>query len=115
MESSIDAETLKNYYNNKQEKNYVVDGPFAVDNIVSVEAANIKGINSPVAGNADGLIFPNIDAGNTFYKTAVYLSGAIAAGIILGAEAPIVLTSRADGLLTKFYSILLAAVYSYES
>lgn len=112
IESSVEASALKDYYSASQ--GFIVDGPFAVDNVVSLDAAEIKGIASPVAGDADALIFPNIDAGNVFYKTSVYLANATAAGIILGAKVPIVLTSRADGLLTKFYSILLAGVYINE-
>lgn len=114
MRSSVEADNLKNHF--KEIKgNFIVDGPFAVDNVISKESALIKGINSPAAGDADGLIFPNIDAGNVFYKTVMYLAEAEAAGLILGAKAPIVLTSRADSFQTKYLSILLAGVYSYES
>lgn len=111
--SSVHAEQIKDYY---KEKNniFLVDGPFAIDNVISKDSAEIKKIDSLVAGDADGLIFPDIDAGNVFYKTAVYLANAEAAGLILGAEAPIVLTSRADSLSTKYFSILLAGVYSDE-
>lgn len=114
INSSVEAAKLKEYYSSIN-GDFIVDGPFAVDNVISKLSAKIKNINSVVAANADGLIFPNIDAGNVFYKTSIYLANAVAAGLILGAKAPIVLTSRADSLLTKYYSILLAGVYSYGS
>lgn len=114
MLSSVHAEQLKDYYQKKNNP-FLVDGPFAIDNVVSKDSAKIKNIKSPVAGDADGLIFPDIDAGNVFYKTSVYLAEALAAGLILGAKVPIVLTSRADSLKTKYYSILLAGVYSNEN
>lgn len=91
----------------------IVEGPFAIDNLVSMQSVKHKGIKSKVAGKADILIFPNIEAGNVFYKTSVFLAGAQPAGIILGAKCPIVLTSRADSSISKYYSIILAAVYSY--
>lgn len=112
MISSVHAEQIKNHY--KGNYNVHVDGPFGLDNVISKTSAHIKGIDSIVAGDADGLIFPNIDAGNVFYKTAVYLVNGTAAGLILGAIAPIVLTSRSDSFLTKYYSILLAGVASNE-
>ncbi len=109
--SSLDASILADYYRKVNAKDYLVDGPFAIDNVVSKEAALQKGIISEVAGCADALVFPHIDVGNVFYKTAVYIAGALAAGIVLGARVPIVLTSRADSSEIKFYSILLAGVY----
>lgn len=112
MLSSVEANDLKEHF--KDSVDFIVDGPFAVDNVVSKEAKEVKGLTSTVAADADALIFPDIDAGNVFYKTSVYLANAIVAGIVLGAKAPIVLTSRADSYLTKYYSILLAGVYSYE-
>lgn len=112
--SSVEANDLKLYYEKRNSNDFLVDGPFAIDNVISTEAAKIKNINSLVAGDADAIVFPNIDSGNVFYKTSVYLSNASVAGLVLGAMAPIVLTSRADSLQTKYYSILLAGVYSYE-
>lgn len=114
IKSSIEAEMIIDYYNKINDKEILIDGPFAIDNLFSKEAAAIKGITSIVAGDPDILLFPNIDAGNVFYKTSIYLAGAKAAGIIIGAKAPIVLTSRADSLENKLYSILLAGVYSNE-
>lgn len=73
-----------------------VDGPFALDNAVSPDAAKLKGINSPVAGQADILAVPNIEMGNALFKSLVYFRSALAAGVVLGARVPIVLTSRAD-------------------
>lgn len=109
--SSLDAQELKQYYQQLNPEHYIVDGPFAVDNLVSKEAALTKKINSVVAGDADVLVFPNIDSGNIFYKTSVFLAHAEVASIIIGAKVPIVLTSRADSSISKLYSILLAGVY----
>ena len=74
----------------------IVDGPFAFDNAISPEAAKLKGIDSPVAGNADILVVPNIETGNGLFKMMVYFMSGLAAGVVLGAKVPIVLTSRAD-------------------
>jgi phosphate butyryltransferase len=80
----------------------------ALDNAISVEAAHHKGITDPRAGHADILLMPDIEAGNIMYKTLVFLGGAKNAGMILGAKAPIVLTSRADSNESKLNSIALA-------
>lgn len=114
IKSSIDAVEIIEHYNRLGNTNFLIDGPFAIDNVISKESAKIKGITSEVANEPDILLFPNIDAGNVFYKTAVYLANAKAAGVIIGAKAPIVLTSRSDSLESKLYSILLAGVYSNE-
>lgn len=113
MQSTIDAQSI---VERKSELAYpcLIDGPFAIDNLVSLEASIHKGITSPVAGKADILVFPTIEAGNVFYKTSVFLAHADVAGIILGATHPIVLTSRADSAQAKLNSIILAAVYQYE-
>ncbi|MEJ5229292.1 MAG: phosphate acyltransferase, partial [Pseudothermotoga sp.] len=79
---------------------------------ISFEAAKHKNIESPVAGDADVLIMPDIEAGNVFYKAMVFLANAKVASVILGARLPIVLTSRADSDETKLYSIALAAILS---
>ncbi|HPT89104.1 MAG TPA: bifunctional enoyl-CoA hydratase/phosphate acetyltransferase [Bacilli bacterium] len=110
MQSSVEAAEIANYFKDKDIE-AIIDGPFALDNLVSIEAAKEKNITSPVAGVADGIIFPDIDAGNIFYKTAQFLAGATSAGIVVGAKAPICLTSRADTKQTKLYSIALAVVY----
>ena len=88
----------------------IVDGPFALDVALDRESALIKMIKSPVAGDADCLLFPNIDAGNVFYKMAVKLCKSNQAAIVAGAKVPVVLSSRSDSMETKLYSIALAAL-----
>lgn len=109
IESTLDAQKIVEYY---QDKNidFLVDGPFAVDNLVSMDSVKHKGIQSPVAGVCDIMLFPNLDGGNIFYKTSVFLGGGKSAGLIMGAKVPIVLTSRADTAEAKLNSILLAVV-----
>jgi phosphate acetyltransferase len=87
-----------------------VDGPFAFDNAISKRAAQIKGIHSAVAGDADILLMPNLEAGNILYKSLVYMGGAECAGLVLGAKVPIVLTSRADSPRARVASCALAAL-----
>ncbi|NMB08404.1 MAG: phosphate butyryltransferase [Tissierellia bacterium] len=110
MEATVHAEELVNMYKNGEIKDCVVDGPFALDNAISKEAAKVKGIVSDVAGNPDILLVPNIDAGNVLYKSLTFLAGAKSAGIILGTKAPIVLTSRADNKEAKLHSIALGVL-----
>lgn len=93
-----------------QIKNCVVDGPLALDNAISAESALIKKIVSDVAGDADILVVPDIEAGNILYKCLLDLAGAKGAGLVMGAAKPIVLTSRADTAETKLASIALAAL-----
>jgi phosphotransacetylase len=88
----------------------IVDGPLAFDVAVDRESAEIKKISSPVAGDADCLLFPNIDSGNVFYKMNTKMCHSEQAAIVMGAKVPIVLSSRGDTMLTKFYSIALAAL-----
>jgi phosphotransacetylase len=88
----------------------IVDGPLALDNAVSAESARTKKIESPVAGDADILLVPTIEAGNILYKSLNCLGGAKTAGLILGARAPVILTSRADSAETKTASIALAVL-----
>lgn len=109
IESTLDAEKIVNYYKDKT-IDFIVDGPFAVDNLVSMESVKHKHLTSPVAGVCDILVFPNLDGGNIFYKTSVFLANGRSAGIIMGAKVPIVLTSRADSAESKLNSILLAVV-----
>lgn len=90
----------------------VVDGPMALDVAIDRESARIKNINSPVAGDADCLLFPNIDAGNVFYKMGTKLCRSEQAAIVAGAKVPAVLSSRGDTMETKLYSIALAALLS---
>src|SRR5690606_31973526 len=90
----------------------VLDGPLALDNAISPEAARVKGIDSKVAGRAQILVVPNLEAGNMLAKNLTFLGGASAAGIVLGARVPVILTSRADSLDTKLASCAVAAMYA---
>ena len=110
MSTAVDDAIISKMGDRGQIKGALIDGPLALDNAVSEEAARIKGIVSPVAGHADILIVDNIDVGNVFYKTLVYFGDTQVAGIIMGASAPMVLTSRADSESTKFNSIALACI-----
>ncbi len=104
MPATLDAQTLAQ----ANISGCRVIGPLALDNAISAEAAHHKGITDPDAGHADILLVPYIEAGNILYKALTYLAGARNAGIIVGAKAPIVLTSRADSDEAKFLSIALA-------
>ena len=108
MQATVDASILTQMNRRGQIKNCVVDGPLAFDNAVSKESAQHKGIISEVAGDADLLLFSAIEAGNAVYKTLAFTNSKLAA-VILGATAPIVLTSRSDSEEAKLNSILLAA------
>jgi phosphate butyryltransferase len=110
IKSTVDSQAILAHYKSNPPRGFIIDGPFAIDNLVSIEAAKHKGIESPVAGHADILLFPQLDGGNIFYKTSVFLAGGESAGIIFGAKVPIVLTSRADSAKAKLLSILLAVV-----
>ena len=107
--STLDAAALQAMNRRKQIEGCVVDGPLALDNAISAEAARHKGIGGPVAGKADILLAPDLNSGNILYKSLVYLSGGTAAAVIMGASVPIVLTSRADSEKNKYMSIALAA------
>jgi phosphate butyryltransferase len=87
-----------------------VDGPFALDNAINVEAAQIKGLNGETAGDCDILVTPNIEAGNLLAKSFAFLAGGRVAGVLVGASAPVVLTSRADSVEARFYSIAAAVL-----
>lgn len=108
MQSTLDAAVLTAMNNRGQIKHCTVDGPLALDNAISIEAAVYKGIQGEVAGRADILLVPTVEIGNTLYKSLVYFSKAKVGGIIAGAKAPIVLTSRADSNKSKLYSIAMA-------
>lgn len=112
MPVTIEAAVLSKMNQRGQIKNCIVDGPFALDNVVSEEAARRKGIESPVAGKADILILPDIEAANILYKALVFLAKARAASTILGGKVPVVLTSRADSEETKYYSIVLSSLFA---
>ncbi|MFV9568327.1 phosphate butyryltransferase [Thermoanaerobacter mathranii] len=112
MQATLDAAILSKMSERGQIKGAIIDGPLALDNALSVEAARHKGIISPVAGNADILLVPDIEAGNMLYKAITYIAQRRIAGIIMGAKSPIVLTSRADSSEAKFNSIMLASLAS---
>jgi phosphate acetyltransferase len=88
----------------------LVDGPLALDNAISPEAAAIKKIASPVAGRANVLVVPDLEAGNMLAKSLSFLAGADAAGIVLGAKVPVILTSRADSLFARLASCAVAVM-----
>lgn len=110
MPATLDAQELVKMNQEGRIRDCMVGGPFALDNAVSVEAAKHKGIDHPVAGKADVLIVPDIEAGNILYKSFVYFARAKNAGVIVGAKVPIVLTSRADNEEAKLNSIALAVL-----
>ncbi len=110
--STIDAAALCKMADRRQIEGALLDGPLAFDNAISREAAVAKGIVSPVAGNADVLLVPDLEAGNMLAKELTFLAGAEAAGIVLGARVPIILTSRADSLRTRLASAAVAAIYT---
>ncbi len=107
--STSDAALLTMMGTRGQIKDCLIDGPLALDNAISVEAARHKNIISEVAGDADILLAPDLNSGNILYKSLVFLAGAVTAAIITGAKVPVVLTSRADSDKTKLMSIALAA------
>ena len=110
MPATIDASLLAKMSDRGQIKGCIVDGPLALDNALSEEAAQHKGIESPVAGKADILLLPNIEVANVMYKTLTYTSNSRNGGILVGTSAPVILTSRADSFETKVNSIALAAL-----
>lgn len=110
MPCTADAAIITQMCRRGQLKGCVVDGPLALDNAVSAESARIKKIVSEVAGDADILVAPDIEAGNVLYKSLLDLGGARGAGIVMGASRPIVLTSRADTAETKLASIAFASL-----
>jgi len=108
--STIEAAALCKMADRGQITGAVLDGPLALDNAISVEAAAIKQIASPVAGRANILVVPDLEAGNMLAKSLSFLAHADAAGIVLGARVPIILTSRADSLLTRLASCAVAVM-----
>ncbi len=114
MIATIDASIIAKMGERKQFPDSIIDGPLALDVAISKEACEIKGLKSPVDGDADILIFPNIEAGNVFFKSITYFANGKLAAIVTGTMAPCVLTSRADSEESKFYSIALAALTAGE-
>ena len=112
MPATVDAALLSKMSDRGQIKGCIVDGPLALDNALSEEAAHHKGITGPVAGKADILLLPNIDVANVMYKSLTYTAPTKNGGILVGTSAPVILTSRADSFETKVNSIALAALVS---
>ena len=110
--STIEAAALCKMADRGQITNAVLDGPLAFDNAISPEAAKIKGIQSPVAGRAQILIVPDLEAGNMLAKNLIFLSKADSAGLVLGARVPVVLTSRADSVRSRMASCAAAVLYA---
>lgn len=110
MQACVDAAIISKMGDRKQIKGAIIDGPLALDVAVDKESAQIKKLDSPVAGDADVLVFPNIEAGNVFFKTCTKFVHAELAAVVVGAKAPAVLTSRGDSARTKTYSIALASL-----
>jgi phosphate acetyltransferase len=108
--STLEAAALCKMADRKQITGAVLDGPLALDNAISPEAAKIKKIDSPVAGRANVLVVPDLEAGNMLAKSLTFLAGADAAGIVLGARVPIILTSRADSLTARLASCAVASL-----
>ena len=114
MPTTVDAASLTKMADRGQITGALVDGPFGLDNAVSPAAADTKGLRGPVAGRADILIVPSVEAGNLMAKVITFLSGGRMAGIVVGARVPIVITSRADPHEGKLFSIALANILAAE-
>jgi len=114
MPATLDAAALCKMADRGQITGGVLDGPLAFDNAVSIEAARTKGITSPVAGQADILLVPDLESGNMLAKQLMYLGGAASAGIVLGAKVPIVLTSRADSRESRIASCAIALLLAHH-
>jgi len=108
MPTTVDAANLSKMAERGQIRGGIVDGPLALDNAISEESAQIKGIHSPVAGRADILVVPSVEAGNLLAKAITYFGHGEMAGVVVGGCAPIVVTSRSDSHVTKLVSIALA-------
>jgi len=111
--STIEAAALCKMADRGQIEGALLDGPFALDNAINADAAAIKHIVSPVAGRANVLVVPDLEAGNMLAKSLSFLAGADAAGIVLGARVPIILTSRADSVLARRASCALAGLVAH--
>ena len=110
VQSTVEAAALCKMADRKQITGGILDGPLALDNAINLAAARIKKIDSPVAGLADILVVPDLEAGNMLAKSLSFLADADAAGIVLGARVPIILTSRADSVMTRLASCAVAAL-----
>lgn len=112
MPATMDAAALAKMADRRQIVGGVVDGPLDLDVAVDENAAKIKGVETPVAGRADILIAPNIEAGNMMYKELTFMAGGQTAGIVMGARVPLILTSRADSRETRLFSSGLAVLFA---
>jgi phosphate butyryltransferase len=110
MQACVDAAIISKMGDRGQIKGAVLDGPLAMDVAIDKESCEIKKLVSPVAGDADCILFPNIESGNVFFKTCTKLCKAELGAVVFGAKVPAVLTSRGDSEMTKLYSIALAAM-----
>lgn len=110
MPACVDAAIIAAMGNRGQIKGAIIDGPLAMDVAIDKESVQIKKLKGEVPGDADCLVFPNIEAGNVFYKTSTKFAGAELAAMVVGAKVPCVLSSRGDSTKTKMYSIALAAL-----
>lgn len=110
MQSTIDAALLSKMGDRGQIKGCIIDGPLAFDNAISKDAMDHKNIKSPVEGEADIIVVPNIETGNALYKALVYTANAKVGGVLVGASSPVILTSRADSTEAKLNSIALASL-----
>jgi len=107
MPATLDAAELAARHKNGEIPGCVLDGPLALDNAVSIWSAQVKGIDSPVCGDADILVCPDIESGNILYKSLAFLASAKSGGVVLGAKKPVILTSRADSAENKRISIMM--------
>src|SRR5512139_2804419 len=110
MPSTVEAGALCKMADRGQITGGILDGPLALDNAISLESVKIKKIDSPVAGRANVLVVPDLEAGNMLAKSLSFLAGADAAGIVLGARVPVILTSRADSLIARLASCAVASL-----
>jgi phosphate acetyltransferase len=113
VQSTIEAAALCKMADRGQITGGILDGPLALDNAINLQAAEIKKIDSPVAGRANVLIVPDLEAGNMLAKSLTFLAGADAAGIVMGAKVPIILTSRADSVMTRLASCAVASLVAH--
>jgi phosphate acetyltransferase len=111
--STIEAGALCKMADRGQITGAILDGPLALDNAINLESVAIKKIDSPVAGRANVLVVPDLEAGNMLAKSLTFLAGADAAGIVLGARVPIILTSRADSVMTRLASCAVAVLVAH--
>jgi len=115
LQSTMDAAALCKMAERGQIAGAILDGPLGFDNAISAESAMTKGIVSQVAGEPDIIVVPNLDTGNSLYKSIVYLGGAACAGLVLGTRVPVILTSRSDSLQARVASCALAALTAANS